>query len=178
MNLIAHRGLRVLLIVTLAAASLASTAAADRGRGRDYGRGGPPSYGHGHGHRIVRGYGGGLRPIIVERHSSAGPAIVGFLGGLVLGSVLSDAYHAASSQPAYVYYDPYCRERFVSFEAYENHLQYQDHPPVLDVLDSRDGRCVDSYVWQDGHWTDQPYQDRGGVGWDRGSDSDRDEGGR
>ncbi len=58
MNRIAQRGLSVLLLVTLAAASLASTAAAHRGHGR--GHGGRAVYGH------VR-YGG--YPVIIERRA-------------------------------------------------------------------------------------------------------------
>jgi hypothetical protein len=162
MNRIAQRGFRVFLLVTLAAASLASTAAADRGHDRRHDRGGPPTYGY------RTGYGPHWRPVFIERHSSVGPALAGFLGGLVLGSVIADAHPAPPPPPpppVYDYYDPYCHERFASFAAYENHLRYHDHPWVIDVIDAHSGRYVDSCVWQDGRWLDgQDRADQPGEG--------------
>ncbi len=151
MNRIVKRGFVTALLVCLATATLASAAQADRGHRRGSDRG------FFHGPRVVRTWGRG--PVIIERHSEAGPAIAGFLGGLVLGAVLSNAQPAPPPPPAFVYYDPYCHERFASLAAYEAHLRYQDHPWVIDVLDARDGRYLDTYVWQDGHWG--PDQDRG-----------------
>jgi hypothetical protein len=149
MNRIVKRGLEVLLLVALAAGSLAPAALADRGHGRSRSGGPGPGY--------VRGYGGwrgsGHGPIFIERHSDAGPAIVGFLGGLVLGTVLSNAQPAPPPVPVYEYYDPYCHERFGSLRAYEQHLDYHDHPWAIDVIEARSGRYLDTYVWQDGRWT-------------------------
>ncbi len=128
-----NRGTVVLLAVALATSLLAPTAEAGRRhRDRD---------GHWHG------------PVIIERHSDAG-AVVGFLGGLVLGAVLSN------SQPAppppctagYDYYDPYCRETFGSLARYEDHLARHHHPRTAEVVEACSGRCVDTVRWCDGRW--------------------------
>ncbi len=160
-NGIVKRGLGVLLLVCLAAASVAPAAQAGRGNGPGHYRG--EARGHFRGPRVAHGWFGG--PIVIERHSDAGPAIAGFLGGLVLGAVLSNAQPAPPPPPVYEYFDPYCQERFGSLTAYESHLRYHDHPWVIDVVDAHSGRCVDTYVWQDGHWgsdRDRAYEeDRG-----------------
>lgn len=142
------RALGVLLLVALAGASLAPAAAADRGHGR-YKRGGPDERGPYVMRVMHRG------PYFSERHSDAG-AIVGFLGGLVVGSILSST---PPPPPAYEYYDPYCRERFVSVEAYDDHLDYHRHPRTVEVIEMHSGRCVDTLDWRDGRWRSRDDRD-------------------
>jgi len=137
MNRSMIRGLGVLLLLALATASLAPAAQA----------------GHGHrGHRHGRAVFGGSHVVrVVEHHTSPGAVFAGFLGGLVLGTVLSDA-QAAPPPPVYEYYDPYCGERFVSLEVYGDHAWRHRHPLVVDVIDVHSRRCVDTYRWRDGRW--------------------------
>jgi len=155
MNRTVNRGVRVLLLVTLAVASLAPAALADHSRGHSRDRGGAFGY---RGPRV--GYARHFQPVFIERRSAVGPAFVGFLGGLVLGSALSNAQPAPPPPPVYEYYDPYCHERFASLEAYDEHLAYHSHPWVIDVLETRSRQCVDTYVWEDGGW--RSGQDREG----------------
>jgi hypothetical protein len=152
---IANRTLGVLLLVALASASLAPAARADRDHGR-FRRGGPVYPGRGVVRVVHRG------PYFVERHSEAG-AIAGFLGGLVLGSVLSNA-RPAVPPPAYEYYDPYCDQSFVTIEAYDEHLYYHRHPRTAEIIEVHSGRCVDTLNWRDGRWCsrdDRSRDDRG-----------------
>jgi len=151
------RALTALLIAVLATATLASAALADRGFVRY--RGGGPRF---HGHDVVRMVHRG--PVFIERHSDFGP-IAGFLGGLVLGSVLSNAVPPPPPPPAYEYYDPYCHERFGSVQAYEEHLHYRGHPRTLEVIELRSGRCVDTWDWRDGRWCSRDDRDRAGRNW-------------
>ena len=121
-NSIGNRALAALLLVAIASASLAPSALADRGHGR-FKRGGPA---------VVRVAHRG--PYFVERHSDAG-AIVGFLGGLVVGSILSNSQFPPPPPPAYEYYDPYCQRTFVTVEAYDEHLDYHRHPRSAEVIE-------------------------------------------
>ena len=152
MRRIVIRGLGVLLLATAAAVTLVPAAQAGHAYGRvrykGPGRvlGGPGIV------RVVE-----RRPIFSERHSDVGPAFVGFLGGLVLGSVLSNAHPAPPPPPVYGYYDPYCREDFPSLESYERHLDWHRHPRLIEVVEVRSGRCVDTDEWRDGRWESQRY---------------------
>ena len=144
-NSIGTRALAALLFVALASASLAPAALADRSDGRTRrGRMGGPGV-----VRVVR-----RGPYFIERHSDAG-AIVGFLGGLVVGSILSNTPPPPPPPPAYVYFDPYCQRNFVTLEAYDEHLYYHRHPRSLEVIEVHSGRCVDTMVWRDGRWCGQ-----------------------
>ena len=138
---IGNRALAVLLLVALAGASLAPAALA-AGRAR-YKRGRPARPG------VVRVVHRG--PYDIRRHSDAG-ALVGFLGGLVVGSVLSNARPPAPLPPAYEYYDPYCHRHFATVGAYDEHLYYHRHPRSVEVIEVHGGRCVDSMDWRDGRW--------------------------
>ena len=140
-NPIGNRALVALLLVAVASASLAPAALADRDRG--HGR-----RGHADGPGMVRVV--HRRPYFVERHSDAG-AIVGFLGGLVVGSILSST-PPPPPPPAYEYFDPYCHRSFVTVEAYERHLGYHRHPRSVEVIEVHSGRCVDTLEWRDGDW--------------------------
>lgn len=139
MNLsrIGQRAMKVLLLAVLAAAIAAPAAEAGRG--------------HAYGHVRYKGYAPpprvAYRPVVIERRDN-GPAIAGFLGGLVIGAVLS---HAAPP-PTYVYYDPYCQERFVSLDSYYGHACGHHHPRVIQVVELPSNRCVGTRYWDDGRW--------------------------
>jgi hypothetical protein len=98
--------------------------------------------------------------VYIVRHSSAGPAIAGFLGGLFLGATLA---HAAPA--GYAYYDPYCDEDFVSLEVYRAHLRHHHHARIVRVIERDNGECVHSYNYYNGGWHD----------WDGDWDGDRDD---
>ena len=144
---IGNRALAALLLVALASASLAPAALADRGHGRT-------KRGWADGPGAVRMVHRG--PYFIERHSDAG-AIVGFLGGLVVGSILSNAPPPPPPPPppAYEYYDPYCSRSFLTIEAYDHHLDYHRHPRSVEVIEVHSGRCVDTLEWSDGRWYSQ-----------------------
>ena|SRR2546426_8652039 len=100
--------------------------------------------------------------VIEVRSSSCGlPAFAGFIGGLALGTALSNApepdYHHD-----YYYYDPYCGERFASLEIYRAHLRYHRHPRIVRVIDVDSGDCVHTYCYRHGDWAD----------WDEDCDDD------
>ena len=165
------RGMLIVLGMALVSASLVSPAGADPGQRYK-------------GPRVQRG------PVIVRhvgtpsrhyyyssRGSSAGPAIAGFIGGLIIGNVLAQAAPPpAYCAPArdygyrdpYCYYDPYCRETFVSLEAYGAHLDCTRHPAIVRVIEVDNGRCVGERAWRDGRWRDRydsrgQYDSRGGY---------------
>jgi len=147
-----NRGAAIVLLVALVAVALAPAAEAGHRRVRYKGDG---YYHRGSGVvRVVR-----RGPVFIERHSGAGPAIAGFIGGLVLGTVLSNA-EPAPPPHAYGYYDPWCHERFVSLDAYGEHFCCHRHPRVIQVVELRSGRCVDEYGWRDGEWRSESAGDR------------------
>jgi hypothetical protein len=140
-NSIGNRALTALLLAALAGAALAPDALADGPGRHPHGR---PAFRERHVTRVVhRG------PYFIERHSDAG-AIVGFLGGLVVGSILASAPPAPP--PAYDYYDPYCDERFLTIEAYDEHLCGHRHPRSVEVVEVHGGRYVATLDWRDGRW--------------------------
>jgi hypothetical protein len=159
---IGNRALGILLPALLATAALAPVAQAGHGHGRVRYKGAGPYDGGPRMARVVR-----HPPFYFEHHSGAGPAIAGFLGGLVLGTVLANAQPAPP--PGTTYFDPYCDQRFVSLDLYGEHFCHHHHPRVIRVIEVRSGRCVDTYGWRDGRWTSR--DDR------EGRDEDRDEGG-
>ena len=139
---IGNRALAALLLVALTSAALAPAALADRGHGgTKRGR----TAGHGVTRVVHRG------PYFIERHSDAG-AIVGFLGGLMVGSILSSTPPPPPQPPAYAYYDPYCQRDFATFGAYDRHVRYHRHPRSVEVIEVHSGRCVDTMEWRDGRW--------------------------
>jgi hypothetical protein len=141
-NSIGNRTLAALLLIALASASLAPAALADRGHGRT-------QRGRTDGPGVVRVVHRG--PYFIERHSDAG-AIVGFLGGLVVGSILSGGQPSSPPPPAYEYYDPYCQRNFDTVGSYEQHLRYHRHPRSAEVVEVHSGRCVDTMDWREGRW--------------------------
>ena len=140
-NSIGSRALAALLLVALASAALAPAALAE-GRART-------KHGRTDGPGVVRMVHRG--PYFIERHSDAG-AIVGFLGGLVVGSILSSTPSPPPPPPEYEYYDPYCHRNFVTIGAYDEHLVYHRHPCSVEVIEVHSGRCVDALDWHDGRW--------------------------
>lgn len=101
-------------------------------------------------HRVVRYV--DYRPHRVVRHTRYhrhhdGHGLA-FLGGLVLGAVIT---HAASADH-YYYVDPYCDVRFSSLGAYHSHLGHHRHPSVAHVIEIRSGDWVDSYHYDHGNW--------------------------
>jgi hypothetical protein len=102
----------------------------------------------------------GHRPatVVVERRSDAG-AVFGFLGGLVLGTVIANA-QAEAAPPVcacargtgYDYHDPWCGLTFGSLAGYEGHLDRHRHPRTAEVVDACTGRVVDTVRWCDGGW--------------------------
>ena len=175
------RGTLVVLGVAMAAASFSSPAAADHGRRYKGGGGYQGGYGGGYGGTRV------VRPVVIvrrpsyaygSRRSSAGPALAGFVGGLILGNVLAHAapppqacYPRVADTPDY-YYDPYCHESFSSLDAYGEHLNHCDHPGLVRVIDGNTGRCVGEREWRDGRWCDGG-DDRGYDDRDRNDDWNR-----
>ena len=125
------------LVFAMVTALVAPAAQADHWRGRRYKGAGPVFY--------PRHYSSGS--VYIVRRSSAGPAIAGFLGGLFLGATLAQAAPAG-----FVYYDPYCDERFFSLEVYRSHLHHYHHPRVVRVIERDSGECVHTYSYHDGGW--------------------------
>jgi hypothetical protein len=185
------RGIPILLTLAFALVTLAPAAGADpgHGRGNAWGRRykGVDSWSNNCGY----GYGGPRRVIVRER-SSAGPAIAGFIGGLVVGSVLNNAHggycdrpvyrervvYRDTYAPSYCYYDAYCHESFPSLDLYYRHA-YHRHPLVAREIDVRSGECVDTFCYHDGRWCggygpDYAYHGDNGYDGDRYGDRDDD----
>lgn len=54
----------------------------------------------------------------------------------------------------HVYYDPYCEERFASFDDCRSHQRSCGHPKVIQVVVASSGQCVDTYRYRNGGWRD------------------------
>lgn len=135
------------------------------------------------------------RVVEFRHHSSGGGStLAGFLGGIAVGAILTSAAqsHASShvqcapqpayQQPAYTppaycpepeqrysYEDPYCRERFSSLDLYMSHVRnHGQHALVAQVIDNRDGDCVDVIRFDDGQWESCAHDQQGN--WDREGD--------
>jgi len=158
-----HRNhMKVLTGVVLAALIATTMAPAAEAAHRRYKERSKPVYAPSHPYRTER----------VARYVYRGPRVVrhyhrhdghpglAFLGGLVLGAVISNAAHA----DPYFYADPYCDARFLSLDAYHAHLRYHQHPRVVHVIEVDSGRWVDSYTWYGDGW--RHYEtDRWECGW-------------
>lgn len=109
--------------------------------------------------RIVRYRPAPRRVVYIHRHDSVIPVLASFLGGLVIGAAVAHADDPGD----YVYYDPYCRHRFVSLDAYldDYSMHRYHHPRVVQVISIRTGECVDSYRYHEGYWygSHAPYGD-------------------
>ncbi len=133
----------------------------------------------------------GPRQVVeVRRHSDGVSTLAGFLGGIAVGAILTNAAEshpavhatcapqpvydapapaydpppaAASGDDRYSYEDPYCHERFASLDVYMAHdRRVGHHPLVAQVIDNRDGRCIDVIRWDDGRWQSCGAGDGGG----------------
>lgn len=131
------------------------------------------------------------------RSSGHGSTLAGFLGGVAVGAILSNAtqsranYHSQyAPQPAYCppqpvycppparyaadedrysYVDPYCRERFSSLDLYAMHVRrHSHHVMVVQVIDNRDNDCVDVIRYTGNHWQSCDRDENGD--WDYGDD--------
>ncbi len=173
-SILRSRWAAALLAATLCLPVLAPAASADRGGAWiRYKRG--PSCGPG----VVRYDYAPSRGYYVERHSSIAPALVGFIGGLVVGSAIH-SQPACPPTPAEYYWDPYDHERFASLDAYYSHARYCHHPRVVRVIVASSGECVGSYEYVGGRWCERdPYyvgdwrHDRYGDENDQDGDWDR-----
>ena len=143
------RGIQLALAGTLAAASLASPAAADHWRRYKH----DPRFAH-FAYAPVR------ERVYISRSSCGVPAFAGFVGGLVIGSAIA---HAAAPPPpvycapapVYTYYDPYCDRRYDSLDECASHFHhYSCHPRVVQVIEVDSGRCVGERYWIHGRWYD------------------------
>lgn len=153
------RMIAVALLASLAIGTLAPAAWAGRGRGSwNKHRRGP----------VVR------RVVEVHRSDSFVPAFAGFIGGLALGAAISNA-HAydgprVQAHAAYYYWDPYCRVRYASLDAYGYHLRRGcDHPHRVRVISVSSGECVRWMGYHRGDWREcDPDWDRSRWDDDRG----------
>ena len=139
-----------ILLTALALGALAPAADAGQGRGNGHRR-----Y-RGNEDRYVRaGY--PVRRVVVQHHSdNLGPALVGFIGGLVVGSAIhSHPVYASAPPPECDYYDSYCDERFSSMSDYDYHLRNHHHPRVVLVVNINSGECVGGRRWHDGRWYEE-----------------------
>lgn len=98
-------------------------------------------------HRQGRG-----RVVIRERGSDLGPALVGFVGGLIVGHAVSNHGHAAP--PRYAYYDPYCERSYATLHAGAGHFRGCDHPRLVRQVEVRTQRVVKTYEYDNGRWLD------------------------
>lgn len=156
------RGIPTLLVAAVAVTAAAPAALAAHNDVRF--KGSSSSWHGGYGGGGYHAYRGGWGRAEYREHSGVGPAIGGFIGGLVLGSVISHSndtycppptrviYRERVVEPAYRYYDPYCGEEFASLDEYRDHASHARHPLVARVIDVRSGDCVDTYCWKDGGW--------------------------
>ena len=123
--------------------------------------------------RVVRN---SHRSRVVVREHSHGGQLGAFVGGLILGAVVSNAsasssgrsydpspryrddyddYDDSCARPAnYYYYDSYCDVRYDSFDACEAHYSHCRHPQVIQVIEVRSGRTLDRCYYDDDGWRD------------------------
>jgi hypothetical protein len=120
---------------------------------------------------------------VIVHESSAGPALAGFIGGLVIGSAIhSHPLYVAAAPPcpvATTYFDPYSGQTFVSLDAYADYWRGYDHPMMVRVIDTRSGECVNTLRFCEGGWRDENWfrgPGRGhAYGRERGWSRDRDD---
>lgn len=109
----------------------------------------------------------GQRVVVRERSSSVGPVLAGLVGGFILGSAVSSNAHPVivnershCSRPVavYRYHDPYCDEWYDSIDdcEYRGHR----HPRVIQVVDIRSGRQVQTLRRHDGQWQNDDDEDQ------------------
>lgn len=109
------------------------------------------------------------RVTYVHRSSNAAPLVAGLIGGVILGTALSNAHSAVDV--GYSYYDPYREVRYSSLDAYD-HFDSYGYPQLVQVF--RGGDRVRQVYWNNGGWRDyhgdwRAYRGwQGNRGWHRG----------
>ena len=171
-----HRLIAGALLATFALPALAPAAHAGRGQGdeRKFRRDERPAFG-------MRVSHAPRRVIEYRRSSGGGSTLAGFLGGLAVGAIITSAAQSHASaqvhyvqpaycpepEPRYCFEDPYCRERFASLELYAAHARcHGHHALVAQVIDNRDGNCIDVIRFTDGQWESCDRDDRGNWEYD------------
>lgn len=106
--------------------------------------------------------------VVHDRHSHAAPVIAGVLGGIILGTAISNA----RTEPVIVrervvvrehpqrYFDPYCETWYDDLDECRYSMRDHRHPMVVQLIDTRRDQCVETYRWHRGDW------DRLGRDWD------------
>lgn len=157
------RWLAAVLAGVIALGATAPAAEASRGNSKRY-RYKDSSY-------ETRGARNAHRSRVIVREHSGGGQLGAFVGGLILGAVVSNAavsandrsylpppryrdYEDSYAQPANYYYDSYCGVRYDSFDASESHYNQSRHPRVIQVIEIRSGRTVDRWQYESGRWRD------------------------
>ena len=131
MKTLSHRRtIIVLLLAAMATSSFASLASADRGRRYKGYR------------QVVREVHHHPRVSYSVRGSDSG-ALIGFVGGLILGAAIANA------APVYTYWDADCHRSFVSLEAYHRHGRIHHHHQAVRVIE-----VPEDYGWDDYHVCD------------------------
>ena len=139
-----HR-LATVALLALTVLMLASPASADRGR------------------RYKGGDGGST--VIVQRSSSAGPALAGLVGGFILGQavagprtvVVHEHRHRAHPVVVVRYRDPYCDTWYDSLD--ECSFRHHRHPRIVQVIDVRSGHELRRLRQHHGDWDDVSFDD-------------------
>lgn len=139
-----HR-LATVALLALTVITLATPASADRGR------------------RYKGGDGGS--PVIVQRSSSAGPALAGLVGGFILGQAVAGPRtvvvheHRHRSRPVVVvrYRDPYCDTWYDSLD--ECSFRHHRHPRIVQVIDVRSGHELRRLRQHHGDWDEVSFDD-------------------
>ena len=161
-----HRIIAGALTASLAIGSLAPAAFADHGRG-----GPAPGY--------VQRAGYPTRYSVEHQSSSIVPAVAGFLGGLAVGTILSNHSDGVAVQAgysnrgygygggygyarggygggdncatgAYYYVDPWNGDRYADLTDYRTRCT--GHWPIAQVIDVRSNSYVQTVCWHDGRW--------------------------
>lgn len=146
-----RRVVAMLMLGVFATALVAPVAEAGNGRGNGHGRRWKRAH-------VVREDCGSYpayparRVVYERRQSNAGPILAGIVGGLVLGSVLSNSNSRASVHADYSYYDPYCETGYSSLDRYRSHSRGCDHPQVVRVIHVSSGDHVRDMCWRDNGW--------------------------
>ena len=120
------------------------------------------------------------RSVEYRHYSNGNPGLIGFLGGLAVGAILTSAVQA-HAQPqrqvyqtrggydsqnycppprdgysgnysgGYSYEDPYSNQRYASLDVYLAHERNCRHEMVVRVIDNR-GDCVETIRYNGGQW--------------------------
>lgn len=159
----------VLMLGAFATTMVAPLAEAGNGRGRGHGRRYKNVQVVREVHRSYPAY-PYRRVTYVRRQSNAGPILAGVVGGLILGSVLSNSNVHASVHADYSYYDPYCETSYRSLERYRSHSRGCDHPQVVRVIEVSNGNHVRDMCWRDNGWREYKGDWRNDGGYDRHGD--------